>query len=53
MRIFMAVKIYIVVLWVITPCHLVNGSESFEGTYCNHLQGYSDFQADDESSMSN
>jgi hypothetical protein len=37
--IFTVVKMWIVVIWVVTPCDLVGGYERFGGTYCFHLQG--------------
>jgi hypothetical protein len=37
-EVFTAVKIHIVIFWVMTPCTLVGRYQSFGGTYCLHLQ---------------
>jgi hypothetical protein len=33
-----AVKILILLFWVVTPCGLVGRHHRFGGTYCHHLQ---------------
>lgn len=38
----MAVKILVVVFWVMIPCSLESDYRSFEVIYCHHLQGISD-----------
>jgi hypothetical protein len=35
----MAVKIQVEVLWVVTPCSVVVGYQSFSDPCCLHLQG--------------
>jgi hypothetical protein len=34
-----AMKVSVVVFCVVAPCGIVGGYQSFEGTYCLHLQG--------------
>jgi hypothetical protein len=38
---FTAVKIWVVVFWVMTPCSPVGGYQRFDGTYVVHFQGRS------------
>jgi len=38
LRFFTAVKIYIVILWVVMPCSVVVGYQPFGGPSCLHLQ---------------
>jgi hypothetical protein len=33
-----AVKMLMVVFWVVTPCGLVGGYQHFRGTYCLYIQ---------------
>jgi len=37
-EVFMAVKIQVEVLWVVTPCSVVVGYHCFRGPCCHHLQ---------------
>jgi hypothetical protein len=34
-----AVKIHVVVFWVVAPCNVVVGYQRFGGLYCLHLHG--------------
>jgi len=38
-EIFTAMKIQVVILWVMTPCSDVAGYQCFGGNCCLHLQG--------------
>jgi hypothetical protein len=38
-ELFVTVKMWIVVFWVVTPCGLEGGYGRFEGIYRLHLQG--------------
>jgi hypothetical protein len=42
LEVFMPMKIWIVVFWVMTSCSLTNGYQHFRGMYRLHLQGRSD-----------
>jgi hypothetical protein len=44
LEVSMAMKICIAVLWVMNPCCLAGRYECFEGTYCLHLQGTSEWK---------
>jgi hypothetical protein len=38
-----AVKMSMLVFWVVTPCELVDRHQRFGGAYCLHLQGWGEF----------
>jgi hypothetical protein len=40
-EVFMVIKIWIVVVWVVMLYTLVDGYQQFRGTYCFHLQDIS------------
>jgi hypothetical protein len=44
-QVLAAVKVQIMVFWVVAPCSLVGGFKRFGGTYCLHLQSRSKVQA--------
>jgi hypothetical protein len=35
-----AVKMSMLLFWIVTPCGLVGRYQGFGGTYCFHLQGW-------------
>jgi hypothetical protein len=39
-EVFTAMKMPMLIFWVVTPCELVGRYQRFGGTYCLHLEGY-------------
>jgi hypothetical protein len=50
LRVFSAVKIYIVVVWLKILCNLVGGCWCYRGTYCLYLKGRGVYNPEDEGS---